>query len=181
MSGRPTVHAGDPRRHDLTACGLWAATLRVAATPGDSDIDCGGCRRTRAYRDARNARRNDHRPDVYDLIEIAWPREYVLDELPDVPASVRAPGYAPCQDCRANLFLRFDVLTWRWVGTVAHDDGCPTLAAAMAGAVAQVAARAEPDPENPGADKGADDAGDVHVADEQRGVDAEDERGHDDR
>lgn len=32
-----------------------------------------------------------------------------------------------CHDCLPNLFLRWDGK--RWHSTIAHDDGCPTLAA----------------------------------------------------
>lgn len=57
-----------------------------------------------------------------DRIEIEGPEGVSLPKW-------LTPTWSPCQDCRANGFLQ-----WRagWVGvwllTVAHDDGCPTLA-----------------------------------------------------
>lgn len=59
-----------------------------------------------------------HGSDRYDYIEIMGP-----DDVP-LPVWLTA-DYMPCQDCRANLFLRWTGTDWHV--TVAHDDGCPTL------------------------------------------------------
>lgn len=70
---------------------------------------------------------SDHRPDLYDRIEIEAPHDVEL------PTWVTFE-WMPCQDCRANAFFR-----WRgapvheWDLTIAHDDGCPTLAAIEGG------------------------------------------------
>lgn len=64
---------------------------------------------------------SDHRPDLYDLIEIEGPPDQPL------PRWLTA-DYVPCQDCRANLFLRWNERGAVWEYTIAHDDGCPFLA-----------------------------------------------------
>lgn len=65
----------------------------------------------------------DHGSDRYDLVEVAWP-----PTMPQPPLPTWLTGdYMPCQDCRANLFLRWTDNGWH--STVAHDDTCPTLRA----------------------------------------------------
>jgi len=66
----------------------------------------------------------DHRPDLYDRIEIEGP-----DDVP-LPTWLTA-DWMPCMDCRANLFIKWRPLlnSGRWMSTIAHDDGCPTFAA----------------------------------------------------
>lgn len=65
----------------------------------------------------------DHGSDRYDYIEV------------DAPAGVALPpwlnaDWRPCLDCRANAFLTWQADTGRWKVRIAHDTGCPVLAAA---------------------------------------------------
>ena len=67
----------------------------------------------------------DHGSDRYDYVELI-----------DAPPHVAPHGEwwealmaEPCPDCRANIFARWtgsQVQPWRV--SIAHDDGCPTLA-----------------------------------------------------
>lgn len=75
----------------------------------------------------------DHGSDRFDYVEITYPAG--IDE-PPLPFWL-TPDWAPCQDCRANAFLRWAepigdassrLNAGHWVLTVAHSDTCPTLA-----------------------------------------------------
>lgn len=63
----------------------------------------------------------DHGTDRFDYIEIDGPHDVTRPEW-------LTPGYVACQDCRANLFLKWMADENRWHVTVAHDEGCPELA-----------------------------------------------------
>lgn len=65
----------------------------------------------------------NHRPDLYDRVELSWPSG--LAACPALPSWLTV-DVMPCPDCRANLFLRWS--DGEWFSTVAHDDGCPFLA-----------------------------------------------------
>lgn len=62
----------------------------------------------------------DHGSDRYDYIEVQAPTGV------EPPPWLLAMCLEACQDCRANVFLRWDGKDWH--RTVAHDDGCPTMA-----------------------------------------------------
>lgn len=67
----------------------------------------------------------DHGSDRYDYVEVTGPG--------DPPAETLARVLVPCEDCRANAFLRMidptglDADPSNWHLTVAHDEGCPTF------------------------------------------------------
>lgn len=64
----------------------------------------------------------DHGAGWYDHVELAW-----AEGTNAHPPEWLTADWMPCQDCRANAFLRWD--GERWHVTVAHDATCPTLAA----------------------------------------------------
>lgn len=63
----------------------------------------------------------DHGSDRYDYVEIEGPVDVALPEW-------LTADYKPCQDCNANLFLKWLGPILGWHSTVAHDDGCPAFA-----------------------------------------------------
>jgi hypothetical protein len=60
----------------------------------------------------------------YDYVVIEGPTDVPLPEW-------LGPGYQPCEDCDANLLLRWQDQTWD--ATVAHDATCPTYAQIILG------------------------------------------------
>lgn len=69
----------------------------------------------------------DHGSDRYGYVELTYAAGVSLRPRPPeaLVDSLR------CPDCLSNLFLHWDGL--RWLSTVAHDEGCPTLARLEAG------------------------------------------------
>lgn len=65
----------------------------------------------------------DFGSDRYDYIEIQAP------EGMDPPDQLLLDSLESCGDCRANVFIQWDATAGAWHRTIAHDDGCPTMAA----------------------------------------------------
>lgn len=63
----------------------------------------------------------DHGSDRHGYVEVQGPMG--SDIWPEPPRHLYVNA---CPDCLANVFLRWDGAHWH--RTVAHDDGCPTLA-----------------------------------------------------
>lgn len=65
----------------------------------------------------------DHGSDRFDYIEVYAPEGMIP------PVELIEDSLVPCQDCRANVFIAWDVEHRRWHRTIAHDETCPALAA----------------------------------------------------